>query len=199
MAGDGTLDSKAYLAWEKSFRAAANTDNYALFKTHLHRLALPEKPKLMLEGTILAIQATMAYTIMDGRVIPLEQFLNMQQYNPDDAPDARYVFTFDLHGKASARVLADEKLILPDLADLYGYPWYPWKIVGYCCFWISHPDWSPLTSVEIEMLEKQVTDDLRFDYPKEDVRINFLEPDDSHLGVLVQDVEEGEEVEEEED
>jgi hypothetical protein len=149
---------------------------------------LPEKPKLMLDGTLLAIQATMAYTKMDGRVLPLDKFVDMQQYNPADATEARYVFTFDLHGKAYARVLADEKLILPDLADLYGNPWQAYKRVGYCCFWVSHPDRSPLTSVELEMLEKAVTDDLRYDYLEEELDFWFDEsPDGSYLHVVVQD------------
>ena len=192
MMADSELVSIVYRSWEKRFRAAASADNYALFRDHMYRLALPEKPKFMLEGTILAIQATVAYTIMDGRDIPLDRFLRMQQYNPADTPDARYVFTFNLHGKAYSRVLADEKLILPDLADLYGHPWQAYKRVGYCCFWISHPDWSPLASVEIERLEKEVTDDLRFDYSEEEIDFWFAEsPDASYLNVVVQDVEEG--------
>jgi hypothetical protein len=187
------LEGTTYEAWEKSFRAAAGADNYALFRDHLYRLALPEKPKLMLEGTVLAIRATLAYTIMEGRVIPLDRFLEMQQYNPADAPDARYVFTFDLCGKAFPRVLADEQLILPDLADLYGHPWDPYKLVGYSCFWISHPDWSPLTGVEIEKLEKEVSDDLYYDYSEDELAIEFSDADESQLFVMVRDIEQGEE------
>ncbi|MFC1910485.1 hypothetical protein ACFLXC_04270 [Chloroflexota bacterium] len=183
------LEGATYQSWEKQFRAAASVDKYALFRDHMQRLALPEKPKLMLDGTILAIQATLAYTRMEGRVIPLDQFMNMQRYNPANAPDARYVFTFNLCDKAYARILADEELILPDLADLYGHPWYIYKRVGYCSFWITHPDWSPLSDEERGTLEKNVTDDLFYDYSEDEV--DFLcdvSPDETALYVVIQDV-----------
>lgn len=188
---ENLLENATYQLWEKQFRAVAMADKYELFRDHMCRLALPEKPKMMLDGTVLAIQAILAYTLMDGRDIPLDHFLNMQKYNTADVTDARYVFTFDLHSKAYARVLVDEKLILPDLADLYGHPWDKYKKVGYCCLWITHSDWSPLTSAEIERLEEAVTDDLRFDYSEDELQVRFdAGEDNSFLYVNVQDIEE---------
>jgi hypothetical protein len=176
-----------YRSWEKRLRAAARSDNYALFRDHMRRLSLPEKPKLMLDGTICVMQAISAYANMDG--IPLAPFLNMQQYNPSEAPDARYIFTFDLCGKAFARVLSDSKKVLPDLADLFNHPWYDYKVSGYWCFWISHPDWSPLTNLELEQLESVVTADLRFDYSEDELNFWFEDsPDASYLCVRLQDV-----------
>ncbi|MFC1937120.1 hypothetical protein ACFLWY_01010 [Chloroflexota bacterium] len=99
----------------------------------------------------------------------MEPFLNMQQYNPSEAPDARYIFTFDICGKAFARVLADSKHVLPDLADLFGYPWKDYRVAGYESIWISHSDWSFLTSEELQQLEADVTDDLLFDYSADEL------------------------------
>jgi hypothetical protein len=176
-----------YHSWEKRLRAAARSDSYALFRGHMRRLGLPEKPRLMLDGTIRVMQAILAYASMDG--LPLIPFMNMQQYNPSEAPDARYILTFDLFGKAFARVSADSKLFLPDLADLYNHPWYDYKVVGYQCLWISHPDWSPLTGAELEQLESAVTADLRFDYTEDELSFWFdCSPDASDLCVRLQDV-----------
>ena len=181
------MERTTHRSWEKRLRAEARSDSYALFHDHMRRLGLPEKPKLMLDGTIRVIQAISAYASMDG--IALDPFLNMQRYNPSEAPDARYVLTFDLYGKSFARVLADSKLFLPDLADLYNHPWYDYKVVGYRCLWISHPDWSPLTNVELEQLESAVTADLRFDYSEDELTFWFdCGPDSSDLCVMLQDV-----------
>ena len=181
------MERTTHRSWEKRLREAASSDNYALFRGHMRRLGLPEKPKLMLDGTIRVIQAISGYASMDG--IALAPFLNMQRYNPCEAPGARYVLTFDLYGKSFARVLADSKLFLPDLADLYNHPWYDYKVVGYRCLWISHPDWSPLTNVELEQLESAVTADLRFDYSEDELTFWFdCGPDSSDLCVMLQDV-----------
>lgn len=185
------MESATYQLWEKQFRAAAVADKYTLFRDYMCRLALPEKPKTMLDGTVLAIQAILANTLMDVRDIQLDHFLNMQKYNTANVTDVRYIFTFDLYSKAYARVLVDEKLTSLDLADLYNHPWDKYKRVGYCCFWITHPDWSPLTSAEIERLEEAVTEDLFFDYSEDELQVWFdAGEDNSFLHVNVQDIEE---------
>ena len=177
-------------SWEKRLREAARSDSYTLFRDHMQRLGLPEKPKLMLDGTIRVIQAVSAYASMDG--IALDPFLDMQRYNPCEAPCARYALTFDLYERSYARVLADSKLFLPDLADLYNHPWYDYKVVGYWCLWISHPDWSPLTDAEIVQLESAVTADLRFDYTEDELTFWFdYGPDASDLCVRLLPVSHG--------
>ena len=156
----------------------------------MRRLSLPEKPELMLEGTIRVIQAILAFASLDGR--PLGRFLDMQQYNSSEAPDARYAFTFDLCGKAFARVLVNSlQETLLDLADLYGYPWDDYKVAGYQSIWISHPNWSRLTGRELKQLESEVTDDLRFDYSEDELNFWFEgSPDASYLFVSLQDIDE---------
>lgn len=181
------LARATYWSWEKRLRAEARSDRYALYIDHMRRLGLPGKPGLMLDGTIRVIQAISAYASIDG--ISLVPFMDMQQYNPCGAPGARYILTFDLHGKAFARVSADSKLSPPDLADLYNHPWYDYKVVGYRCLWISHPDWSRLTNSELEQLEDAVAADLRFDYSEDELSFWFdCGPDASYLCVMLQDV-----------
>ena len=175
------MDANELKVWAKRFRADASADNYALFHKQLQRLELPDKPKLMLDGTIRVMQAIWSYAKLDVR--PTDQFLAMQQYDPSKATGAIYAFTFDLHGKAFARILADSKLVLPDLADLYNHPWNKYKRVGYCSVFISHPDFSPLTEQELEELEKEVADDIRFDYSADEVFIGF--DDVNYPGCLI--------------
>lgn len=142
---------------------------------------------MMLEGTIRVMQAVIAFAIVDGQ--PWSRFLNMQQYNPSTVPDARYAFTFDLCGEAFARVLADSTLVMPDLADLYDYPWDDYKVAGYQSIWISHPDWSRLTSGELKHLESEVAYDLRFDYSEDELNFWFeSSPDATFLYVSLQDL-----------
>jgi hypothetical protein len=159
--------------WERAFRAAAVKDDCACFRGHLRRLELPDKPKLVLEGTVSAVRMASAYLCIDGRDKAVSQFLCMQTYNPAEATDARYVLTFDIFRKAFARILVDATLQPLDLADLYGSPWDDYKMAGFDSFWISHPDWSYLTKREVKKLEKQVTYDLRFDYTDDELEFWF--------------------------
>jgi hypothetical protein len=120
----------------------------------------------------------------------------MQRYNPAEALDSCYVFTFDLHGKAFARISTDSSLIYPDLADIYSHPWANFKVVGYRGIWISRTDGLPLTRKQLQDLEEEITDDLRFDYAEDEVDFCFdstLDP--SYLFVSVYDVDDCEEEE----
>lgn len=167
--------------WEREFRSAAKADQLALFRDHLHKLGLPAEPQKLLHGTILVVQACCAYASLDGQSDA--KFLAMQKYRPTDAGDAQYVLTFDLYGKAFARVLVTPKLDGLDLADLYGHPWREHEICGYSCFWVSRTDGNPLSDEEMAQIEQEVTDDLRFDYSGDDLRFWF---DDSAVeGVLL--------------
>jgi hypothetical protein len=173
--------------WEKRFRADARADNYELFRNHLRRLGLPEKPELLLEGTINVIQAIWVFANRDRQ--PIASFLANQQYDQLKAPDPHYIFTFDLCGKAYARVIVNSVKKYPlDLADLFGYPWYDYKVAGFESIWISHPDWSSLTSAEVDQLEIDVIDDLLFDYSDDEIFYGFDDTlDPSYLFVCVED------------
>jgi len=52
--------------WEQKLRAVARSDNYALFRDHMRRLGLPDKPKLMLEGTIRVVQARWVFANLES-------------------------------------------------------------------------------------------------------------------------------------
>jgi hypothetical protein len=176
--------------WERSFRVAARADKYAILRDHLRRLDLPDLPESLLEGTVCVVRACSRYSALDQQPDEqFERFLEMQRYDPSDATAARYAFTFDLHGKAFARVLAESKMQALDLADLYGNPWSDYKVVGYHRLWISRTDWSDLTRKELRQLAKEVTGDLRFDYSEDELAFWFDDClDNTYLLVAVQDV-----------
>jgi hypothetical protein len=182
--------------WERNFRASAKADEYAVLGDHLRRLALPDSPDLLLEGTIRAVQACLTYATLDRpdgkNFIPL---LEMQQYDPADSRNTRYAFTFDLGGKAYARLLVEPGFKTLDLADLYGHPWHDYKVVGYNRIWISRTDWKELMKEELQQLEEDVTGDLRFDYSEDEVEFWFDSSlDKTYLAVFVHDVEEEEDM-----
>jgi hypothetical protein len=131
-------------------------------------------------GTVLAVQACCAYARIDGQ--PTAGFLELQKYCPADAPDARYAFTFDLYGKGFARVLVSAKSGILDLADLYGQPWWEYKVCGYSCFWVSRTDGKNLSDDELTKLQTEVTEDLRFDYSEKE--LSFWFDDTAVEGVL---------------
>ena len=167
--------------WEREFRKAAEADNLAMLRDHLKKHDLPDKPKQLLEGTILVVRACCAYAHIDGRLA--EEFLALQKYDPRNIRDAKYVLIFELCGKAFARILVSslmDKCL--DLADLYGHPWYKYKTCGFSRIWISRHDGIALTSREKNKIEECITYDLRFDDDEEELGFWF---DDSTLrGVL---------------
>jgi hypothetical protein len=140
--------------WEKNFHIAAMTDNYSVFREHLLRLEAEEvcdDPKLLLEGAIELVSACLAYAAMDHHI---DQFLKMQRYDPAEARGAAYVLTFDLQGAATAaRIFVDAELKNKiDLADIYGHPWMPYRMVGHSRVWITHLNWSQLSEEELALL-----------------------------------------------
>jgi len=173
--------------WESDFRAAAIADGFAIFRDHLRRLDLPDEPQSMLEGTVRVMRMCAAYLAVDNRDGKSSELLAMQTYNPAEATGACYVFTFDLCGQAYARVLVETKVQTLDLADLYGNPWWDYEVVGFSRLWISHPDWSNLTAAEKKQLEEEVTDDLLFDYDKDEIEFWFDDSQDDRLYFDVHD------------
>jgi hypothetical protein len=157
--------------WMLKFRSDAEADKYALFRDHLRKLNLPDKPKLLLEGTIQVVIACEAYASIDGQ--SYADFLKMQCYDPADATNAKYAFTFDLCGKAFGRVLLETKGAIPDLADLYNHPWQDYKVCGFHSIYISRIDNRKLGRRALARLEKEVTYDLRYDYGEADVDLWF--------------------------
>jgi hypothetical protein len=138
-----------------------------------------ETPKSFLVHTIDIVSAVMAYAHIDGIDKRYgKKFLSMQEYDPSKATAARYLFTFDL-GKGIARLLTDKRMVLPDLADLYGHPWPRFRTFGYYQIWVSHPDWSPLTRTEFKFLERKITKDIRYDYSEDELQLDFETSQDS--------------------
>jgi hypothetical protein len=179
--------------WAREFRREAKTDKLAVLRAHLRRLHLQAKPERVLEGTIQAVQACSVLLYLDGQ--PYLPFLAMQTYDPARSPSARYSFTFDLCGKAFARVLVTRELRGLDLADLYGHPFYKYKVYGFWHFWILRVDRTALKKPELARLTRQVTDDLRFDYSEDE--LDFWFDDSNTAGALFVDVQDHEDGQEE--
>jgi len=183
--------SRELAEWAAEFRSAAYADKFTVFRDHLKRLDLPNKPKLLLGGSIQIIWFCAIYAVLDGQEKRFIDFLKLQKYDPSQAPRARYAFTFDVSGKTYARVLVDHKLSVLDLADLYNHPWENYKIVGYHSIWITRTDWAKLKKKEKQYLEEQAEYDLRFDYAEDEVDFWFDDSrNKSSLFVCVQDHEE---------
>ena len=177
----------ALVQWEKSFRADAKADDYRIFQAHLESLDLPEKPFMLLDGTIVLVQMCVAYLELDGQEVI--EFLERQTYDPRKSSDVPYQVTFNIHKKAYARLNLPASLRPVDLADLYGAPWNDYRVVGYCDIWISRIDEVPLSPVEMAKFETVVDEDLHFDYSEDEM--SFWFDPDTHDGVLkvsVQDV-----------
>jgi hypothetical protein len=173
--------------WEREFRKAAKADKLVLFREHLRNLALPDEPEKLLEGSILAVRACCAYAGIGGQ--SSDHFLAMQEYHPSKGSDAKYAFTFDLCGKAFARVLVPSDIRVIDLADLYGHPWWEYEVAGYHFFWVSRTDGNALFNEESEYIEKAVTEDLLFDYTEDELDFWFTDsPVDGVLLVTLQDI-----------
>ncbi|MGB5216868.1 MAG: hypothetical protein WBN66_01090 [Smithella sp.] len=167
--------------WGREFRLDAKADNLALFSKHLQSLSLPDKPKRLLEGTVLMVVACCAYMQMDG--VSYDKFITMQKYNPADARNAKYAFTFELGSKAFARILVPKKSGSGlDLADLYDHPWEKYKTCGYNQFWVSRTNGKALTAREKKMIENEIAHDLFFDYSEDE--IEFCIDDTTIEGVL---------------
>jgi hypothetical protein len=165
--------------WEREFRTPAGADLCGIFRDHLRFLELPGKAISMMEATVLMVHASAACYTSDGR--SCDDFLAMQKYDPAQSPDTRYAFTFDLYGRAYARLLVGSEIHAIDLADLCGHPWEPYRTVGYSQIWISHTDRTDLTKEEMAVLDKQVTRDLRYDYAEDELGFWF---DDSNAKYL---------------
>ena len=165
------MSENKFYNWAQRFRIDAKADKMALFRDHMQRFNLRGKPELMLEGTILMVQACCAYAKIDG--VPFAPFLRMQRYKPALRGVAKYAITFDLCGKAFARVLVSEGFKMVDLADIYGHPWQDYKMCGYNSLWITRTDFKPLTSKELAQFEQDVTNDLRYDYSEDELDFWF--------------------------
>ena len=190
---DGKDIELAFDEWQRTFRANARADGNEMLRSQLKRLELSDDPVLLLEGTVQLVQLCVAYLALDFE--DAREFLSLQSYLGNDDCQATYSMTFDLHGKAYARINVPATLSPIDLADLYGTPWNDYRVVGFRDVWISRRDGLPLTSDEFDDLESIVADDLRFDYDESE--LSFWFDRDSHDGVLkvtVQDVYDDDEI-----
>jgi len=154
-------------AWSYRFRKAAEADELRLLRDHLDKLDLPDEPELLLQGTLMVVPVVCVYRAMDSS--DTESFLDAQTYHPRRSEVAHYELTFDLFGRAYARVLVDERLHGCDLADMFGAAWSDLGLCGYYGFYITRIDGEDITEQEAESLEEMVREDLFFDYCEDEL------------------------------
>jgi hypothetical protein len=173
--GGYNMPNAKLAAWEHTYRSARKNDQRDILLDHLDLLGIDANPELLFEGTIKLVKMSAAYLSM-GRSRHIDAFLSMQGYNPPLNPEAPYIFTFDLCGKAYARAFVGKgENMMIDLADLFGSPWEEYKVAGYYEFIISRADLKPLLVKEVKSLISMVKDDLYYDYSKDELEIDFTE------------------------
>ena len=172
---DDSLLAQLFFLCEAGLRLTARHDKSALLRAHLKDLGLPDRPRLLLYGTVFVVQACLAYLSMDGR--PFDTFLEMQRYDPADAPGAVYSLTFSLCRKAYARLLVGPNFCTSgvDFADLFDHPWNKYRVAGFDRVWIARLDGKALGKRETARLEKQITEDLLYDFTEDEIEFNFDE------------------------
>ena len=166
--------------WERLFRAEAENDNYAFFREHLNKLDLPDKPELLIDGTILVMRACEVYWRLDQRELSeFGRFLDIQRYKPLDTTETRLAYTFNIHDFAFARAITEPGFHALDLADLYNHPWDAYEISGYYSIQISRIDWKVLSDEERQQIEDSVTKDFRFTYSEDELEIRVFPEENS--------------------
>jgi len=181
MTMDEDMGSRAFEIWEAEFRAAAEADACSELVALLRRFALTIDPTEIVEATVSFVAACTALSAMDGVGGP--SLIDLQAYRPDASAGAAYVVTFNVCGKAAARVITDDKLNGIDFADLYEMLWNRYRGVGYSDIYLTRVDGTELGPEELEALERRITEDLRFDYAEDEV--DFWFDPDSFPGALL--------------
>ena len=163
--------------WIKRFRSDSVSDGQHLLDDHMGRLSeavdVPQAIPTLVEGTIQVVVACCSYWSI-GSVDPerIGQFLNFQKYSLWDRQASGYVLTFDLHPKAYGSIRVEDVSMLRgyvDLADLYGHPWWEYERVGYGKVHITRSDWDELSETELDQINSQVTEDIRWDYSEDEL------------------------------
>lgn len=190
--GDGSRDLEI---WARKFGEAAKADGFARLREHLRLLGLPNRPKLLLDGTVHFVEMWSGFHSLDHDAGKFAHLLRMQTYVPLAATRALYACTFNLFGKAYARVFVDSKFSNLDLADMFDAPWDAYQVAGYSEFFVSRLHAGPLTRKQRLLLQATITDDLRYDFSEDELRLDFVEKndedfDETYLHVLVQDISE---------
>ena len=163
--------------WIKRFRSDSVSDGLHLLDDHMSRLSeavgVPQGIPTLGEGTVQVVVACYAYLGLDhcdrSRT---KRFLDLQRYSLWKQNGDGYIFTFDLHSKAYGSIRVEDSSRLGgyvDLAALYGHPWWEYERVGYDKLYITRLDWAEFTGPELELIESQVTEDIRWDYSEDEL------------------------------
>ena len=161
--------------WARGYRADAAADDY-----HLARASWENGGSVSVEGESVPIQKRFAqafvqdtlamaalaltYSGMDGRAGP--DFLPLQTYDPARSA-GRYVLVFELGQYRRTRLIVNELRQL-DFGDLY-------TALAFLHLGIHRVDGAAFTPEEHSGLRQALLDDVHFDFPRDELRLDFSE------------------------
>ena len=160
---------KAFSQWQRQFIADAQADDYAELRRHIDYLELDCTPQAFVNDTAMLIQAVLVYRQMEGQ--EWKSFLRQQRYRLAGEDLPFYCLTFCLLEGHYGRILADEKMINVDFADLFNHGWYEYKTAGFSNVWISRLDGVAIDETEFETIEGLFREDIFYDCPEDEVDV----------------------------
>ena len=179
--------------WLIQFRSDAESDALKLLDDHIDRLSevanvVPGVPKRLMDGTVNVVVACCAYWGLDSDDCDrTKRFLESQKYSLWERKGNGYVFTFDLHSMAYGSIRIEDALMLGgymDLADLYGHPWWEYERIGYDNLYVTRSDWGEFSAPELELIESQIIEDIRYDYSEDELNMWTELSDESNCFIV---------------
>jgi hypothetical protein len=164
-------DVVAYQRWAKSYRAAARLDGYSAAKRTIHLendRATLSQARDAVRGNIELVAVAMSFTLLNQSA-DFAPVITKQTYDAEASPCRYMVLFFDYSG--IPRWLLVDELREIDLADLVAAG----QLTGppVVDIRIRHPREQPFSRGEHARIEKEVKDDLRFDFDESELSIEF--------------------------
>ena len=166
------ISHDAFHRWAKNYRTAARLDGYhaaarTLSLENDDRGTIRQAKRAVRENIRLVLVA-MSFALLN-ELADFSSVIAKQSYDAEASPCRYMVLFFDYEG--NARWLLVDKLSEIDLADQVaaGRLWEP----TVAQIRIRHPGERPFTRGEYARIEKEVEDDLRFDFKESELSIDF--------------------------
>ena len=166
------ISNGAFQRWAKNYRTAARLDGYhAVARTlsleHDDHATIRQAQRAVREN-IQLVKVAMSFALLN-EAADFTPVITKQTYDAETSPCRYMVLFFNYEG--NTRWLLVDELREIDLADQVaaGRLWEP--TVAQIC--IRHPGERPFSKGEYARIEKEVEDDLRFDFKESELSIEF--------------------------
>jgi len=161
-----------YVQWRDEYWREAQRDHNELLAVHLKRLGVCPIPELKQEWQADVIAACLFLSERSEQA--KREFLARQRYVPRTEDGGTYVVTLGHFEENFARIVVSGDLIDIDFADLYGTPWDVLQAVGFDTAWITRVDGQPLGALEVQSLERDIEEDLLYDFDETEISFYFV-------------------------